>query len=102
MFERMTVTNLPPVEVGVKTHAEMIRCCAVCKEYHKGFDVYFKRACEIEEEEKNCVLEADKYCINDSVDNVHTRFTLNTDIFDAVLYLCVECRRPNEGMKIVT
>lgn len=48
MFERLVVTNLPPVDVGPLTHAEMIRCCAACKEWHKGWDVYYCRAKEIE------------------------------------------------------
>lgn len=48
MFERLVVTNLPPVDVGPLTHAEMIRCCAACKEWRKGWDVYYRRAKEIE------------------------------------------------------
>lgn len=36
MFERMVVTNIPPVDVGPESHAEMIRCCAVAKEWAKG------------------------------------------------------------------
>lgn len=50
MFERLIVTNLPPVDVGPLTHAEMIRCCAVCKEWEKGWNIYYQRAKEIESE----------------------------------------------------
>lgn len=50
MFERLVVTNLPPVDVGPLTHAEMIRCCAVCKEWSKGWNMYYRRAREIESE----------------------------------------------------
>jgi hypothetical protein len=83
IFERMVVTNIPPVDVGSETHAEMIRCCAVCKEWEKGWSVYLQRARELEAE---------------ATDN---SFTLSTYFFDAVLELCVACEKPAEGMAIM-
>ncbi|EPY26798.1 hypothetical protein AGDE_11086 [Angomonas deanei] len=83
IFERLCVTNIPPVEVGVETHAEMIRCCAVCKEWRKGYTIYLTRAREVEEE--------------DYTDN----FVLDTNFFDAVLDLCVQCEKPQEGLEIM-
>ncbi|EPY34674.1 hypothetical protein STCU_01428 [Strigomonas culicis] len=83
MFERMCVTNIPPVEVGVGTHAEMIRCCAVCGHWEKGWSVYFQRARELEEEDPL------------------GEFVLDTDLLDAVLQLCVACERPQEGLAVV-
>ncbi|CCW64632.1 unnamed protein product [Phytomonas sp. EM1] len=86
MFERMIVTNIPPVEVGVETHAEMIRCCAVCRDWNKGWNVYTQRAREIEEEE---------------ADQKNDVYTLDTNLFDAVLELCVACEKFVEGMQVM-
>lgn len=89
MFERMVVTNIPPVDVGPETHAEMIRCCAVCGEWEKGWDVYLQRARELEVEAGSSDVSAEA-------------FTLSTYFFDAVLDLCVACQKPAEGMAIMT
>lgn len=86
IFERMAVTNIPPVEVGVETHAEMIRCCAVAKAWEKGWDIYLQRAREMEEEE---------------IDKGEMDFVLDTYLFDAVMDLCVACERPAEGAAIL-
>ncbi|KPI86829.1 hypothetical protein ABL78_4106 [Leptomonas seymouri] len=87
IFERMAVTNIPPVDVGPETHAEMIRCCAVCGEWEKGWDVYLQRARELEAEAAGVSAEA---------------FALSTYFFDAVLELCTACKKPAEGMAIMT
>ncbi|KPA78077.1 putative mitochondrial hypothetical protein [Leptomonas pyrrhocoris] len=87
IFERMVVTNIPPVDVGPETHAEMIRCCAVCGAWEKGWDVYLQRARELEAEAAGKSVEA---------------FTLSTYFFDAVLELCVACKKPAEGMAVMT
>ncbi|CCW71747.1 unnamed protein product [Phytomonas sp. Hart1] len=86
MFERMIVTNIPPVEVGIATHAEMIRCCAVCRDWNKGWNVYTQRAREIEAEETN---------------NKSNVYTLDTNFFDSVLELCVACEKFVEGMQVI-
>lgn len=94
MFERMLVTNLPPVEVGPETHAEMIRCCAVCREWTKGWNGYYQRAMEVEEEglkEMTAGVE----------DMRASTFLLGTSFFDAALELCVSCRQPEEGVGVL-
>ncbi|CBZ25340.1 conserved hypothetical protein [Leishmania mexicana MHOM/GT/2001/U1103] len=86
IFERMVVTNIPPVDVGPETHAEMIRCCAVCGEWEKGWNVYLQRAREMEA---------------DASDDAADGFTLTTYLYDAVLELCVACQKPSHGMAIM-
>ncbi|AYU77743.1 hypothetical protein, conserved [Leishmania donovani] len=86
IFERMVVTNIPPVDVGPETHAEMIRCCAVCGEWEKGWDVYLQRAREMEA---------------DATGDAADAFTLTTYLYDAVLELCVACQKPSHGMAIM-
>ncbi|KAG5482610.1 hypothetical protein CUR178_05753 [Leishmania enriettii] len=86
IFERMVVTNMPPVDVGPETHAEMIRCCAVCREWEKGWNVYLQRAREMEA---------------DTAGDAAGAFTLNTYLYDAVLELCVACQKPSHGMAII-
>ncbi|KAG5508861.1 hypothetical protein JKF63_05364 [Porcisia hertigi] len=87
IFERMVVTNIPPVDVGPETHAEMIRCCALCGEWEKGWSVYLQRAREMEAA---------------AADDAADAFTLSTYLYDAVLELCVACRKPSHGMAILT
>lgn len=82
MFERMVVTNIPPVEVGVETHAELVRCCAVAKKWAEGWEVYVRRAREMEEARPDA-------------------FVLSTDFYDAAMELCVACARPSEGLRIL-
>ncbi|RNF03777.1 putative protein transport protein Sec23A [Trypanosoma rangeli] len=82
MFERLVVTNIPPVEVGVETHAEMVLCAAASGKWEEGWDIYVARAREMEV---------------DSPDS----FVLNTYFFDAVLTLCVAAARVEEGMSIM-
>ncbi|KAG5482081.1 hypothetical protein LSCM1_05800 [Leishmania martiniquensis] len=86
IFERMVVTNIPPVDVGPETHAEMIRCCAVCREWEKGWGVYLQRAREMEA---------------DAAGDAANAFTLTTYFYDAVLELCVACQKPSHGMAIM-
>ncbi|CAM37801.1 conserved hypothetical protein [Leishmania braziliensis MHOM/BR/75/M2904] len=86
IFERMVVTNIPPVDVGPETHAEMIRCCAVCGEWEKGWNVYLQRAREMEVAAAGDTADA---------------FTLTTYLYDAVLELCVACQKPSHGMAIL-
>ncbi|RNF17501.1 putative protein transport protein Sec23A [Trypanosoma conorhini] len=82
MFERLIVTNIPPVEVGVETHAEMVLCAAASGKWEEGWDVYAARARELEA---------------DSPDS----FVLSTYFFDAVLTLCVAAAHVEEGMSIM-
>ncbi|KAK7194985.1 hypothetical protein NESM_000421100 [Novymonas esmeraldas] len=86
VFERMVVTNIPPVDVGPETHAEMIRCCAVCREWEKGWGVYLQRARELEA---------------DAAGGEASAFALTSYLYDAVLELCVACERPAHGVAIM-
>nr|6SGA_F7 Chain F7, mt-SAF7 (KRIPP10) [Trypanosoma brucei brucei]6SGB_F7 Chain F7, mt-SAF7 (KRIPP10) [Trypanosoma brucei brucei]7PUA_F7 Chain F7, mt-SAF7 [Trypanosoma brucei brucei]7PUB_F7 Chain F7, mt-SAF7 [Trypanosoma brucei brucei] len=79
MFERMIVTNIPPVEVGVETHGEMVLCAAACGKWEEGWNVYANRARELEKESPES-------------------FILNTFFFDALLTLCVAAGRVSEGI----
>ncbi|PWU89859.1 hypothetical protein C4B63_55g169 [Trypanosoma cruzi] len=82
MFERLIVTNIPPVEVGVETHAEMVLCAAASGKWEEGWEVYTLRAREMEAESPGS-------------------FTLNTYFFDAVLTLCIAASRVDEGISIM-
>ncbi|RNC33808.1 putative protein transport protein Sec23A, partial [Trypanosoma cruzi] len=79
---RLIVTNIPPVEVGVETHAEMVLCAAASGKWEEGWEVYTLRAREMEAESPGS-------------------FTLNTYFFDAVLTLCVAASRVDEGISIM-
>ncbi|KAH9582333.1 hypothetical protein LSM04_005256 [Trypanosoma melophagium] len=82
MFERLIVTNIPPVEAGVETHAEMVLCAAASGKWEDGWDIYAARAREVE---------------MDSPDT----FILNTYFFDALLELCVVTQHVEEGISVM-
>ncbi|KAG8345746.1 hypothetical protein ERJ75_000104000 [Trypanosoma vivax] len=82
MFERMIVTNIPPVDAGVETHAEMVFCAAASGKWEEGWDFYANRARELEEESPDS-------------------FVLNTYFFDALLSLCLATDHVAEGMEVM-
>lgn len=113
MFERMIVTNLPPVDVGPLAHAEMILCCAVCLQWEKGWEMYYHRAKEVEEaglndEDYNDAkgLELNKVTLallarQQKSAQSSSIFVLDTVFFEAVMQLCLSCSRPEEGFDII-
>lgn len=84
MFERLVATSLPLADVGSRSHAAMIRCCAAAGEWAKGWEVYRIRALELEEASQ--AMESGS-------------FELDSDFFDALLLLCVSCGKPREGLE---
>lgn len=46
VFERMLITSIPPVEVGVAAHAAAIRCCALAGRFEEGYNGYRAHAVE--------------------------------------------------------
>ena len=78
LVERMIVTAVPPVEFGINSHAEAIRCAAECKRWDSGWEQLRTRA--LEEAEQNSDMAP------------------NSNFFDAVLFLCIKCDKTSEGM----
>lgn len=76
MFEQMLVVTIPPADAGPESHAEMIRCSAMCGEFN---DAVRRRA--IRQMERN-----------------PERFVLTASFFDAVLEACVLCNRIEDGL----
>eukprot|EP00759_Apiculatamorpha_spiralis_P052787 PhF_6_TR601/c0_g1_i7/m.713 len=72
MFERCLATLIPPIEVGARTHAEMIRCCATCGRWTEGYDWFRQRLHDY-------------------------KIQPTSEFYDAVIELCVSCEKVEEA-----
>ena len=68
MFERLLATKLPPSEVGPKTHAAMIRCCAHLGKFEEGYEWFRQRA-------------------------ISTRIEHTIELYDSIIELCEKCEK---------
>ena len=72
MFERLLATKLPPSDVGARTHAAMIRCCAQLQKFHEGYDWFRERARTI-------------------------NLTHTVELYDAIIELCEKCNEKKKA-----
>ena len=77
LFERMLITSAPPCDVGVKTHAEFIKCCGFAGRWKEGQWVV-KRAVEESQSQR--------------------KLQLTSTFHDAVIFLCRACNKVDEGL----
>ena len=75
-FERMLITSVPPIEVGIQAHTEMVRVCTACQRFDEGFNWYSRRA----KEEANA-----------------GKLALTADYYDALVALCAAANRLTEA-----